>query len=78
MSLEERPLPNPQLGDVLIQIEAASFTPNELQWPSTWTDRSGRDRRPVIPGHEMSGAVVGLGWGTAGLSVGDEVFGLTD
>jgi NADPH:quinone reductase-like Zn-dependent oxidoreductase len=78
MSLEERPLPKPALGDVLIQIEAASFTPNELQWPSTWTDRSGGDRRPVIPGHELSGTVVALGWGTAGLSVGDEVFGLTD
>jgi NADPH:quinone reductase-like Zn-dependent oxidoreductase len=78
MSLEERPLPKPQLGDVLIQISAASFTPYELQWPSTWTDRAGRDRRPVIPGHELSGTVVGLGWGTAGLSVGDEVFGLTD
>ncbi len=78
LSLEERPLPEPQLGDVLVQIGAASFTPTELQWPSTWADRSGRDRRPVIPGHELSGTVVALGWGTAGLSIGDEVFGLTD
>ena len=78
MSLEERPIPEPRIGDVLIQVEAGSFTPTELQWPSTWVDRTGRDRRPVIPGHEVSGTVVALGDGTTGLSVGDEVFGLTD
>jgi NADPH:quinone reductase-like Zn-dependent oxidoreductase len=32
----------------------------------------------VIPGHEVSGTVVALGYGTAGVGVGDEVFGLTD
>jgi NADPH:quinone reductase-like Zn-dependent oxidoreductase len=78
MSVEERSRPEPQIGDVLIQVVAASFTPTELQWPSTWVDRSGKDRRPVIPGHEVSGTVVGLGYGTAGFGVGDEVFGLTD
>lgn len=78
MSVEERSRPEAQIGDVLIQVRAASFTPTELQWPSTWVDRSGRDRRPVIPGHEVSGTVVGLGYGTTGFDVGDEVFGLTD
>lgn len=78
MSDEERSRPEPGIGDVLIQIGAASFTPTELQWPSTWVDRSGRDRRPVIPGHEVSGTVVALGYGTTGFGVGDEVFGLTD
>lgn len=78
MSVEERARPEPGIGDVLIQVGAASFTPTELQWPSTWVDRSGRDRRPVIPGHEVSGTVVGLGYGTTGFGVGDEVFGLTD
>jgi NADPH:quinone reductase-like Zn-dependent oxidoreductase len=78
LSLEERPLPEPQIGDVLIQVGAGSFTPTELRWPSTWVDRSGRDRRPVIPGHEVSGTVVALGYSAAGLGVGDEVFGLTD
>jgi len=78
MSVEERSRPEPQIGDVLIQVGAASFTPTELQWPSTWVDRSGRDRRPVIPGHEVSGTVVALGYGTTGFDVGCEVFGLTD
>lgn len=78
MSIEERSRPEPGIGDVLIRVGAASFTPTELQWPSTWVDRSGRDRRPVIPGHEVSGTVVGLGYGTTGFGLGDEVFGLTD
>ena len=78
MSVEERSRPEPRIGDVLIQVGAASFTPTQSQSPSTWVDRSGRDRRPVIPGHEVSGTVVGLGYGTTGFGVGDEVFGLTD
>ncbi len=78
MSVEERSRPEPRIGDVLIQVGAASFTPTELQWPSTWVDHSGRDRQPVIPGHEVSGTVVALGYGTTGFCVGDEVFGLTD
>jgi len=32
----------------------------------------------VIPGHEVSGTVVALGYGTTGFGVGGEVFGLTD
>jgi NADPH:quinone reductase-like Zn-dependent oxidoreductase len=75
---EEAPRPQPSLGEVLVAVHAASFTPDELEWPSTWVDRLGRDRRPVIPSHEVSGVVAALGFGTAGVAVGDEVYGLTD
>jgi NADPH:quinone reductase-like Zn-dependent oxidoreductase len=78
MTVEAHSLPEPGIGDVLIQVGAASFTPTELEWPSTWVERSGKDRRPVIPGHEVSGTVVAVGYGTTGFGVGDEVFGLTD
>src|SRR3954467_10335872 len=78
MRVEQRARPEPGIGDVLLQVRAGSFTPTELQWPSTWVDRAGRDRRPVIPGHEVSGTVVALGYGTTGWGVSDEVFGLTD
>lgn len=50
----------------------------ELAWPSTWTDRLGRDRTPSIPGHELAGVVTAVGYGTTGLSMGQRVFGLTD
>src|SRR5262249_27021806 len=57
---------------------ASGFVPTEMAWPSTWTDRLGRDRTPSIPGHELAGVVSALGYGTTGLSVGQRVLGLTD
>ena len=74
---EDAPDPQPAISDVLVQVRAASFTPTELMWPLS-TDRSGHDRGARIPAHEGSGVVVALGYGTAGVSVGDEVYGLID
>jgi NADPH:quinone reductase-like Zn-dependent oxidoreductase len=74
---EDAPTPQPAIGDALVQVRAASFTPTELTWP-LWTDRAGHDRAPLIPAHEGSGVVVALGYGTAGVSVGEEVYGLID
>src|SRR5262249_41951567 len=74
---EEAPDPRPSIGDALVQVRAASFTPTELVWPLR-IDRDGHERESVIPAHEGSGVVVALGYGTAGLSVGDEVYGLID
>jgi len=78
MTLVERPEPEPAINDVVVQVHASGFVPTELTWPSTWTDRRGRDRTPSIPGHELAGVVTALGYGTTGLSVGQRVFGLTD
>src|SRR2546421_727499 len=74
---EDAPDPQPAIGDALVQVRAASFTPTELMWPLE-TDRNGHDRGSRIPAHEGSGIVVALGFGAAGVSVGDEVFGLID
>jgi NADPH:quinone reductase-like Zn-dependent oxidoreductase len=49
-----------------------------MGWPSMWVDRAGKDRRPVIPAHEVSGVVTALGYGTTGAAIGDAVYGLTD
>jgi NADPH:quinone reductase-like Zn-dependent oxidoreductase len=61
-----------------VQVHASGFTADELSWPPTWTDRLDRDRTPSIPGHELAGVVVALGYGTTGVSIGQRVFGLTD
>ena len=74
---EEVPDAKPMLGDVLVKVDACGITHNELDWP-LWTCRAGHRRSSIIPGHEVSGVVVGLGYGTAGFAVGDEVYGLTD
>ncbi len=78
MTLVERPEPQAAINDVVVEVHASGFVPTELTWPSTWTDRLDRDRTPSIPGHELAGVVTALGYGTAGLSVGQRVFGLTD
>ncbi|HET7742565.1 MAG TPA: NADP-dependent oxidoreductase [Mycobacterium sp.] len=87
MTLVQRPDPDAgrlaslaggNYGDVVVRVHASGFTGNELEWPSTWVDRLGRDRTPSIPGHEVAGVVTALSYGTTGLSVGQRVFGLTD
>ncbi|HET9423069.1 MAG TPA: NADP-dependent oxidoreductase [Nocardioides sp.] len=78
LSLAKLPLPHAAENDVIVRVHAAGFTPGELDWPGTWTDRAGRDRAPSVPGHELSGVVTELGYGTTGLTVGQRVFGLAD
>ncbi|MGW0166557.1 NADP-dependent oxidoreductase [Streptomyces sp. NPDC003343] len=78
MTLTERPEPIAAINDVIVRIHASGFVPTEMEWPSTWADRAGRDRTPSIPGHELAGVVTALGYGTTGLSVGQRVFGLAD
>jgi NADPH:quinone reductase-like Zn-dependent oxidoreductase len=78
MRLEERPAPIAAINDAIVQVHASGFVPTEMEWPSTWADRLGRDRTPTIPGHELAGVVTELGYGTTGVSVGQRVFGLAD
>ncbi|AZM50566.1 NADPH:quinone reductase [Streptomyces sp. WAC 06738] len=78
MTLTDLPPPHAAENDVIVKVYAAGFTPGELTWPGTWTDRAGRDRTPSVPGHELSGVVTELGYGTTGLTVGQRVYGLAD
>ena len=78
LSLTDMPYPRAAENDVIVRVHAAGFTPGELDWPTTWADRAGRDRTPSVPGHELSGVVAELGYGTTGLTVGQRVFGLAD
>jgi NADPH:quinone reductase-like Zn-dependent oxidoreductase len=72
---ESAPRPIAGNGEVLIAIESAAITFDELTWPETWVV-GGADRTPVIPSHEFSGVVAEVGGGVTDLSVGDEVYGL--
>ncbi|BCW35017.1 NADPH:quinone reductase [Arthrobacter sp. StoSoilA2] len=78
LRMAERPQPAAAINDVIVEIHASGFVPTEVEWPSTWTDRAGRDRTPSIIGHEVAGVVTSLGYGTTGLTVGQRVFGLAD
>ena len=78
VTLVERPEPRAAINDVVVEVHASGFVPDEMEWPSTPTDRVGRDRTPSILGHELAGVVTALGYGTTGVSVGQRVFGLAD
>jgi NADPH:quinone reductase-like Zn-dependent oxidoreductase len=78
LSLSEMPFPRAAENDVVVRVHAAGFTPGELDLPATWTDRTGRARMSSVPGHELSGVVIHLGFGTAGLRVGQRVVGMAD
>ncbi len=40
LSLSEVPYPHAAENDVIVRVHAAAFTPGELDWPGTWTDRA--------------------------------------
>ncbi len=76
---EEAPLPSLAPDDVLVRVHASGVTPTELDWPSTWLHHDGTPRTPpIIPGHEVAGIVEAVGPAAAGVSAGDEVYGLID
>jgi NADPH:quinone reductase-like Zn-dependent oxidoreductase len=54
MKLVERPEPQAAINDAAVLVHASGFVPTELTWPSTWTDRRGRDRIPSIPGRNLA------------------------
>jgi NADPH:quinone reductase-like Zn-dependent oxidoreductase len=77
LAYEDAPEAMPMACEVLVKVAACGITHNELDWLS-WTCRNGHRRDSIIPGQEVSGVVTALGLGTAGIAVGEEVFGLTD
>lgn len=72
------PRPQPGPGELLIRVAAAGATPTELVWYTTTRNRDGSTRRRAILGHEFSGVVAGLGPGTQGFEIGQDVYGMND
>ena len=52
-----------------MRVHAAALTRDELEWPV--------DRLPAIPSYEVSGVVEALRPGVEGVTVGDEVYGMS-
>ncbi len=78
--LEERPVPEPGPGEVVVRVKSAAICASDLKcylgaalfWGDA--DREGYCQPPVIPGHEFVGQVVALGQGAGqkyGLQLGD-------
>jgi threonine 3-dehydrogenase len=75
LSFEDRPIPEPGFGEVLIKNRATAICGTDLhiyQWDA-WSQ--GRVKLPCIIGHEFAGEVVACGPGVRHLKVGDNVTG---
>jgi NADPH:quinone reductase-like Zn-dependent oxidoreductase len=59
MMLAQRPEPEPAINDVVVEVHASGFVPTELAWPSTWTDRAGRDALDDAGGVDLVFDVIG-------------------
>jgi NADPH:quinone reductase-like Zn-dependent oxidoreductase len=75
----ELPMPQPQAGEVRVQVYTTAVTPTEFEWYPTFNTPAGGARPfPIVSGHEFSGIVSAVGAGVTGLRVGDAVYGLND
>lgn len=73
IEMHEVPVPTPGPGEVLVRVEAASVCGTDLHifnW-DPWAQW--RVHPPLIPGHEFSGSVAGLGRGVTTVKEGDRV-----
>lgn len=71
LSIEERPIPEPGPGQVLVQMEACGLCHTDIHaahgdWPVKPTP-------PFVPGHEGVGIVTAVGDGVTNRAVGDRV-----
>ncbi|MEK6709871.1 MAG: alcohol dehydrogenase catalytic domain-containing protein [Nitrospinota bacterium] len=67
LRLEERAVPRPGPGEVLVEVGACAICGSDLH---LLDGRFPRARFPVVPGHEFMGRVIALGPGVEGLSLG--------
>ncbi|GIH26254.1 zinc-dependent alcohol dehydrogenase [Acrocarpospora phusangensis] len=72
LSLEDRQIPEPGPGEVLVKITACGVCFTDLALTRGHFPFA---RFPIVPGHEIAGTVAALGGGVPGLSVGDQVGG---
>jgi NADPH:quinone reductase-like Zn-dependent oxidoreductase len=75
---DDIPRPNPQRGELLIQVYAAGVTSKEFQWYPTTHGKNGEMRKRAVPGHEFSGVIAAVGENVADFDIGQEVYGMND
>ena len=73
IELREVPVPAPGPGEVLVRVETTSVCGTDLHIYNWDPWAKGRIHPPLIPGHEFSGAVAGVGRGVTTVREGDPV-----
>lgn len=73
--LEEKPIPQPGYGEVLVQVRASGLCVSDLHIQDGIIKTV---RLPYTPGHEMAGVVAAIGAGVTRVKVGDHVSAAID
>jgi alcohol dehydrogenase, propanol-preferring len=71
LALEERPVPVPGPGELLVEVAACGVCHTDLH--AADGDWAAKPRLPFVPGHEVVGRVAALGAGAADFKIGDPV-----
>ena len=74
-SIAERPIPQPEEGQILVRVKAAALNAMDPLVPTGMFRDWLEHRLPITPGSDYAGTVEAVGPGVVGLAVGDEVFG---
>jgi NADPH:quinone reductase-like Zn-dependent oxidoreductase len=69
LTYEEIETPVPKAGEVLVRVQAAAITRDELTWPV--------NRLPATPSYEFSGVVAALGPEVGDITAGESVYALS-
>ena len=76
LKLEDLPDPQPQAGEVLIEIRAASVNPVDYKIREGKYPAVKQDQLPVVLGRDVAGAITALGAEVSGFKEGDEVYAM--
>jgi L-idonate 5-dehydrogenase len=67
------PMPSPGPGEVLIRLGAAGICGSDMHYYFHGRNGSFEIREPLVPGHEASGVVAGIGAGVTRVKAGDRI-----
>ena len=70
LRLEERPVPEPGSGEVLIRVHACGVCRTDLH---VLDGELSQTRYPIVPGHEIVGEIARVGDGVTGFTIGERV-----
>lgn len=70
LAMQERPVPDPGAGELLIEVKACGVCRTDLHVVDGELERP---KLPVVPGHEIVGRILQLGAGVDGFAFGERV-----
>jgi L-iditol 2-dehydrogenase len=73
LRVEERPVPAPEPGEVLIRVRSVGICGSDIHYFEHGRIADFVVESPLVLGHEASGEIVALGQGVTDLSIGDRV-----